>query len=123
MKRLLIGATAAMALCACATAVAAPPPAAGETSIPYANRDGIIDWKVAGKDALYIQGMSGGWFYVRTMGLCPRLRTANALGFVTSAGGQLDRYSAILAEGMRCQVASVRRSEPPPPALRGRKRG
>jgi hypothetical protein len=40
-----------------------------------------------------------------------------ALGFETSAGDQLDRYGAILADGWRCQIASVTLSPPPPPAI------
>jgi hypothetical protein len=40
-----------------------------------------------------------------------------ALGFETSAGDQLDRYGAILADGWRCQIASVTLSPPPPPEV------
>jgi hypothetical protein len=93
-------------------------PAAGqETIIPYVRSQGVIEWKVAAADALYIRGMNGKWYYVRTQAACPRLRTAQALGFVASPGDRLDRYSTIIAEGWRCQVASITRSSPPPPAV------
>jgi hypothetical protein len=98
----------------CATASPPPPPSA-ETWIPYAGSDGIVEWKVSGPDALWVRSMMGGWYLVRTMAPCPRLRTANALGFIASPGDRLDRYSAILAEGQRCQLTSVTRSDGPPP--------
>lgn len=100
------------ALAACATA---PDGAAtGETAIPYVGSSGIVDWEVAGDDDLYIKAISGGWYHVRTMGACTRLRTATSLGFVTAGLDQLDRDGAIIAGGQRCPVASVVRSGPPP---------
>ena len=106
----------------CATA--SPPPGPGEEArIPYAGSDGIVEWKVAAPDALWVRSMMGGWYLVRTMAPCPRLRTANTLGFIPSPGDRLDRYSAILADGERCQLTSVTRSEGPPrgsSATRGR---
>jgi hypothetical protein len=119
MMRLSIVA-AAIALSACATTMAAPRQArqlGGESYIPYANRDGILDWKVAGPDTLYIRSMMGDWYLVRTSAPCPRLRTANSLGFITPGADRLDRFSTIVAEGWRCQVASVTLSAPPPPAV------
>ena len=43
-----------------------------------------------------------------------RLLAARGIGFHASAGGQLDRHSAILVQGARCPVASIVRSEGPP---------
>lgn len=108
-----------------ALALAAPPAAAAqpgvETAIPYAGSDGILEWTAAGRDTLLIRAMTGGWFKVRTMGPCPRLQTALSLGFIVSPGDQLDRYSAILAEGMRCQIDSVTTAEAPPSSIRRHK--
>src|SRR3712207_6533406 len=87
----------------CAAAAAEP---AEETEIPYANRDGIVEWEVGGDDLLYVHALTGGWYKVRTMGRCNRLRTANSLGFATSPMGQLDRHSAIIAGGHRCPIVS-----------------
>jgi Family of unknown function (DUF6491) len=86
-----------------------------ETAIPFVRSDGIQEWKAASDDSLWILGGNGRWYLVRTMGSCPRLKTAQKLGFRTSAGDQLDRFGAIYAEGMRCTVESVTRSDPPPP--------
>jgi hypothetical protein len=95
---------------------AAPPPAApgAETAIPFVSRQGILDWQADGDSSLYVRGYNGRWYRVRTMNLCPRLRGAVTLGFVTSAIDQLDRHGAILAEGERCPVDSVVESPPPP---------
>jgi hypothetical protein len=115
LTSLLLGAASA------AAATPSAPPAIGqETSIPYVNRDGFIDWKPEGKDALYIHAMDGKWYLVRMQASCPRLRTAMALGFVASPTDRLDRYGAVIAEGWRCQIASVTLSEPPPPKPRRR---
>ncbi|HEX8309208.1 MAG TPA: DUF6491 family protein [Allosphingosinicella sp.] len=89
-----------------------------ETEIPYANRDGIVEWEAAGDDLLYVHALTGGWYRIRTMGRCNRLKTANAIGFDTSPMGQLDRHSAIVAGGHRCPIVSVVRVEGPPPRKR-----
>lgn len=94
----------------CATAPAAPD---GETAIPFVSSQGVIDWEPAGEDALYVRGSGGKWYLVRTMSPCPRLRTANTLGFDTGGVGQLDRFGAIYAEGWRCSIESITRSEEP----------
>ena len=97
---------------ACAAAATVP---SEETEIPYANRDGIVEWEVAGDDLLYVHALTGGWYRVRTLGRCNRLKTAVALGFETSPMGQLDRHSAIRAGGHRCPIVSVVRADGPPP--------
>jgi hypothetical protein len=100
---------------ACAAAAATP---SEETEIPYANRDGIVEWEAVSDDLLYVHALTGGWYRVRTMGRCDRLKTAYALGFETSPMGQLDRHSAIRAGGQRCPIVSVVRADGPPPKKR-----
>ncbi len=113
-----------LALAACSAADTGVPSAGGtETAIPFVRTNGILEWRAAGEEALYIRSNSGGWYFVRTMSPCTRLKTAITLGFITSAGDQLDRYGAILAEGQRCPIESVVRSEPPPEALKEAKGG
>lgn len=108
LKTLILAPLALLGACQ-TTAVAA----GAETAIPYVNSNGIVEWKVVADDALYIRGIGGDWYLVRTAVRCPRLRTADTLGFVTQLD-QLDRYGAILAQGQRCPLASVVRSGPPP---------
>jgi hypothetical protein len=99
---------------AAAGAAAAPIPSE-ETEIPYANRDGIVEWEAAGDDLVYVHALTGGWYRIETMGRCSRLRTALSLGFDTSPMGQLDRHSAIIAQGHRCPIVSVVKADGPPP--------
>jgi hypothetical protein len=96
-------------------AAAAPPPPGTETNIPFVHSRGVLDWQAAGDDSLYVRGYNGRWYYVRTSNRCPRLHDALTLGFVVSANDQLDRFGAIVAQGMRCPIASVTFAAAPPP--------
>jgi uncharacterized protein DUF6491 len=96
----------------CATAAAEN--ASGETAIPFVSSIGSVEWKSASDDSLYVRGGNGSWYFVQTTNRCTRLRTAHAIGFETSALNQLDRHGAILAQGVRCPVASIVRSGGPP---------
>ena len=104
-------ALAVMTVSPAAMAETAPPPA--ETAIPHASRD-IRDWKVDGNRALYIRSLNGKWYHARTANVCSRLATADALGFETRGGGELDKYGAIIAQGWRCPLISVTLSDGPP---------
>ncbi|MBV8839762.1 MAG: hypothetical protein JO000_24780 [Alphaproteobacteria bacterium] len=90
------------------------PPESRETNIPFVRSRGVLDWQTSGDDSLYIRGYNGRWYYVRTTNRCPRLRDALILGFVVSAGDRLDRFGAIIAQGMRCPIASVTFAASPP---------
>jgi len=90
----------------------------GETVIPFVNSMSNIEWKAASNDSLYVRGGKGEWYFVRTSNRCTRLQAASAIGFHTSALGQLDRHGAILVQGVRCPVASIVRSDGPPRKVR-----
>lgn len=99
---------------AAAGAAAAPVDEAAETKIPFVNSMSNIEWKAASDDSLYLRGPKGDWYFVRTANRCTRLLAAHGIGFHASVGGQLDRHSAIMVQGVRCPVASIVRSEGPP---------
>ena len=63
---------------------------------------------------VYIRAYDGHWYYARTRDACPRLTATARLGLIGSPGGHFDRNSAISADGWRCLVASVTRSDGPP---------
>jgi hypothetical protein len=88
------------------------PPAGRETVIPRIR--GFLEWIADGKQGVYIRGDTGQWYYARTEAPCARLRPHAAVSFVGAVQNQLDRYGAIVAEGWRCQLASVVESGPPP---------
>ncbi len=64
---------------------------------------------------VYIRAYDGRWYYARTLDECPRLTPTARLRFRTSPGGYFDRNSAIVADGWRCLVSSVVRSDGPAP--------
>ena len=97
-----------------ATPAAAAKETPGETVIPFVASMSNVEWKAASDDSLYLRGGNGDWYFIRTANRCTRLRAASAIGFHTSALGQLDRYGAILVQGVRCPVASIVRSDGPP---------
>ena len=113
MKSALIAA----ALLGAAPAHTADTPAAAETSIPNMSR--FLEWVADGDQGLYIRAESGRWYYARLQEACPRLNNRPAMRFDAGPGGRFDRFSAIRADGWRCQVASVVHSEGPP--RRGRR--
>jgi hypothetical protein len=99
---------------ALAASGAAAKDSTGETAIPFVNSISNLEWEAASDDSLYVRGGKGEWYFVRTSNRCTRLRAARAIGFHTSALGQLDRHGAILVQGVRCPVASIVRSDGPP---------
>jgi hypothetical protein len=93
----------------------APPPATDlgrETRIPRIS--GFLDYIPDPKKGVYIRGDTGKWYYARAEQPCPRLRTTANLHFVGTVQNSLDRYSAIIVEGWRCQLTSVVESPAPP---------
>jgi len=100
---------------AASAAAAEPVGESRETRIPFVTSMSNIEWEAASDDSLYLRGPKGEWYFVRTTNRCTRLLAARGIGFHASAGGQLDRHSAIMVQGVRCPVASIVRSEGPPP--------
>jgi hypothetical protein len=96
------------------SAMAAEPPQPAEAAIPFVRSDGIMEWKAVDESGLFIQSMSGDWYFARTMARCPRLLDALTIGFETRGPDQLDRHGTLLVQGWRCALASVTRSSPPP---------
>ncbi|MGH6780921.1 MAG: DUF6491 family protein [Sphingomonadaceae bacterium] len=92
-----------------------------ETGIPFVSKDGIQDFKADGDRGLFIRSINGNWYYARTMGPCSRLQTAITLGFETAGIDELDKNGTIIAQGWRCPLKSVTRTEAPP--RKAKKRG
>lgn len=111
---LCLGAAIVLAGCA-GTGRPAAAGEAGETTIPAVATSGILEWRAGGQDLLYIRSFLGKWYRVQLMGRCARLDDATGLTFETSALGELDRHSAIIAEGERCPISSIVRVDAPPP--------
>ncbi len=110
LKQTLIAA----ALIGAAPALADPPAADGprETRVPRMGH--FLDWRPDGVRGLFIQADTGRWYYARLQADCPRLAARSNVRFEAAPNGDFDRYSAVRAQGWRCQVASVTDSDAPP---------
>ena len=97
---------------------AAPAYAFGPTAAPDNVRiprmRGMLDWRPDGSRALYIRADTGRWYHATLMADCPRLAARSNIRFQAAPNGDFDRYSAIVADGWRCQVASISESAGPP---------
>lgn len=105
-------ATAADSGTAATDADATPP--TGRAVIDFAQfRGRIKDWRAVGNDALLIEDSSGNWYRAEFMSPCHGLPFAEAIGFVTDATNQIDRFSSIMVRHERCWFRSFQRVEEP----------
>lgn len=84
-----------------------------EATIPFPET-GIRSWHADDDRSLWVLDNRDRWYRVELMQPCIGLPFAYALGFDTRTPGRFDRFSAILYDGQRCQVSSIKRSAPPP---------
>jgi hypothetical protein len=102
-----------------ATPYVAPQPVTGKSAVvPGFTADGFVQKRINGADGVFVQALSGKWYYLKAQGACPRLAEEDTVGIQTSANGQLDRYAQLMVQGRRCLVASVMEVAPPPPGHR-----
>ena len=89
--------------------------AAERAELDFADLGGIENWRAAEDgDALLIEGRNDQWYRATFWGPCPEINFAQTLGFVTSRPtGNLDRFSSILVDGVRCNFRTFERTSPP----------
>jgi hypothetical protein len=110
IAKLLVLAAASLSPAAALAQAEGPPP---EARVPDMAR--FIETVRDGEQGVYIRAYNGRWYYARTQSECPRLGYGNGrLSFRTAPNGDLDRHGAVVADGWRCQLASVIESGPPP---------
>jgi hypothetical protein len=95
-----------------------PAAAPGEVRIPRMGR--FLDWRPDGNQALYIRADTGRWYHATLETDCPRMLTRSNVRFIPAPNGDMDQYSVVVADGWRCQVASVSPSDGPPNYYRHR---
>ena len=115
IARLLIAASLLGAAAAPACAFG-PTATSGNVRIPRMR--GMLDWRPDGSRALYIRADTGRWYHATLENDCPRLANRSNIRFVAAPNGDFDAYSAVVADGWRCQVASITASAAPPPEHR-----
>jgi hypothetical protein len=116
-KTLLIAATLLGAAPACALG-----PTAAPDNVRIPRMHGMLDWRPDGNRALYIRADTGRWYRATLQADCPRLETRSNVRFLAAPNGDFDRYSTVIADGWRCQVASISESGGPPDYYRHRNR-
>ena len=106
-----------LALCrAAAPALAQPPAAQRDASIPFAQHGGIWNWREDGDRTIYIQDRSHRWYKATLMGPAFDLPGAQNIGFDTGPTDSFDRFSSIVVRGQRYPLQSFVRSDGPPPS-------
>lgn len=120
MKKLfMVGA----ALCAIPGAAAAQRIDAAigqEARIAFPNNATIRTFRATSRDTIYIQDRARRWYRGNVIGPCLELPFAQALGVDTRGSRTLDRFSALIVEGERCQLNSFVRVAGPPERRRRR---
>ena len=88
--------------------------AAAEASIPFVNHRSIRNWRADGRNAVFIQDVSGQWYRATLMAGCSDLPFAETVGFDAGATGRLDKFSSVIVRGQRCPFTSLVASAAPP---------
>ena len=81
--------------------------------INFVHLVGISDWRADGNEAILIEAASKRWYRAEFLTPCYDLPYQDRVGFVTSATGQLNRFSAIVVSGRKCHFKSLERISPP----------
>jgi hypothetical protein len=108
----------ALIAAAAAPAFAAPAPdrpathRAEQASIPFAGLR-IRNFHAEADDVVYLEDRSRNWYRAELIGPCREIRWARGIGIDTRGSGSFDRFSALLVDGQRCQLASLTRSARP----------
>ena len=84
-----------------------------EASIPFANRDGIYDWRVIDSRTILIQSLDHQWYKATLMSSCFDLPFAERIGFQTNPDGSFDKFGAIKVRGQYCPLTSLVKTDPP----------
>jgi hypothetical protein len=116
MKSLILALAAAAAV-APHPALADPelhPQARLEARIPFVAFGTIRHFEPVGNNLVYLQDRRRRWYRAELAGRCLELPHAHYIGVDTGGGPFVDRFSALIVEGQRCQLRSLTRSEAPP---------
>ncbi len=61
---------------------------------------------------LLIEGQHHQFYLATFFGSCPRLRSAETVGFVTDATGSLTQFDSIIVDGEQCRFRTLQRVPP-----------
>jgi hypothetical protein len=96
---------------------AAPAPEPKEAEIPFATHGGIYTFETdSDGSGVYLQDRFRHWYYARFFTRCTDLPYAFRIAYRTFPGSDtLDRGSTIIADRQECRIASLVKSDGPPP--------
>jgi len=97
-----------------AAPVYASGPAAAPVEVRIPRMGRFLEWRPDGNQALFIRADNGRWYRASLETACPRLANRSNIRFIAAPNGDFDRYSTIVADGWRCQVAAISESDGPP---------
>jgi hypothetical protein len=105
---------AVLLLAGCA-ATPSPPPTqpVPNARISFFNLS-VDDWKAEDGSAILIRTKDRHYYRATLMGPCPDLPFAVGVGFDTGPSEELDRFSAVLVQGRRCQFQELYEIPPVP---------
>ena len=88
--------------------VATSSPETPQASIPFANTaSSIRDWQADDIQGIWVQDAFRRWYYAKLMAPCLGLDFATRVGFQTSGGDTLDKFSSVIVPGHgNCPIAS-----------------
>lgn len=90
-------------LCAALPALTAHAADKKNVTIPFVNHGNIETFQAVDHKALLIADRHRHWYKATFFGPCTPLDASTwAVGFVTSPGGTVDKFSAIIVDGQRC---------------------
>ena len=117
MNKLVLALAAPVALLAAVPSSAADRPRAAsgeEARVPFLHLGTMRSFRATDENTLYVEAAPRRWYRVTTMGPCRNLPWAEVIGVDTHGGSTFDRFSTLLVDRERCDIASVVRSEEPP---------
>lgn len=89
-------------------------------AIHFVEYGGIENWRADNDEELLIEARNGRWYRATFYGPCTGLRSATGIGFVSDAGGSVDRFSSIVVRQpgrriLECHFHTFEEVPPPPP--------
>jgi hypothetical protein len=82
-------------------------------ALPYAEVGVVRDWYAKSPNDLYLEAANGDWYRATFKHSCDPLMNADMVAVVTGLEGHVDRHSAIVVDGVRCEFATFDHAEDP----------
>ena len=78
-----------------------------QATINFVHLGSIDDWHAEGDKAILIETVNDRWYRAEFFSPCISLAWQESVAFITSPRGQLNRFSAIVVRGERCQFQNL----------------